>query len=346
MPDPVSTGATAAGSIDSAVQPQMGGARTAPRSGGEGAPKPSMPTAPSAAAIHARKLSKSYGPFRALRGIDLEVRRGEVFGFLGPNGAGKTTAVRCMLDLIRRDSGELSVLGIDPRQDPVAVRSRTGYLPGELRLDENIRVDAALKFFRRLRGDLPETARRADTIAERLGLRLEAKIKNLSKGNKQKLGIVAAFMHAPELLLLDEPTSGLDPLVQAEVLALAREAQAGGATVFFSSHVLSEVQGIADRVAIVRAGEVAAAGGVGELLDKAALRVRAEVEGDGSPPPAVDGVRLLGRDGGRWEFAIDPAHGGATDALLRALVAGGRKVRSLETHRPTLEEIFAEHYER
>ena len=182
------------------------------------------------------------------------MHRGEIFGFLGPNGSGKTTTIRCMLDLIRPSGGSVRVLGLDPQAEPLAV-TPVGYLPGELRLDDNMTADGVLRFLNRLRGG------RADPfyirqLAERLALDLGTPVKDLSKGNKQKVGLVQALMHRPELLLLDEPTSGLDPLMQQEVHCLIGSARAAGATVFFSSHVLSEVQQVAERVAILRRGEV------------------------------------------------------------------------------------------
>ena len=161
------------------------------------------------------------------------MRTGEIFGFLGPNGAGKTTAIRCMLDMIRRDGGDLKILGHDPESEPVVVRSLCGYLPGELRLDENTSVKSTLNYLRRLRNGGSTCKEKILNLAQRLDLNLASKVKNLSKGNKQKLGIIAAFMHEPQLLLLDEPTSGLDPLVQQTVLELVKEAKAMGSTVFF-----------------------------------------------------------------------------------------------------------------
>src|SRR5262245_9856125 len=187
-------------------------------------------------ALEARGLTKSYGDVPALRGVDLEVRRGEIFGFLGPNGAGKTTTIRCLLDLIRPDGGSVRVLGLDPQAEPLTVRARVGYLPGELRMDDNMTAEEALHFFNRLRGGRAEP-RFIQGLADRLSLDLKTPFKNFSKGNKQKVGVVQALMHRPELLMLDEPTSGLDPLMQQEVLKLVDEARAGGATVFFSSHV-------------------------------------------------------------------------------------------------------------
>jgi ABC-2 type transport system ATP-binding protein len=295
-------------------------------------------------AIRVENLAKSYGGFRALHGIGFEVQRGEVFGFLGPNGAGKTTAIRCMLDLIRPSSGLLRIAGLDPQRDPVAVRSRCGYLPGELRLDENITANAALRFFRHLRGGDSACRRRAEALSERLELNTALKIKNLSKGNKQKIGIVAAFMHEPELLLLDEPTSGLDPLVQQTVMELVAEAQQGGATVFFSSHVLTEVQAVAGRVAIIRDGRVVEVATTSDLSARGTVEVRVAF----ADPVILEKAQLAGLagvelihsdDDGRF---IQLAVTGKMDALVKWLA--GYPVASLETRQCGLEQAFHAHY--
>jgi ABC-2 type transport system ATP-binding protein len=292
-------------------------------------------------AVLACGLTKSYGRVPALRGVDLEVRRGEVFGFLGPNGSGKTTTIRCLLDLIRPSGGTVRVLGLDPQVDPVAVRARAGYLPGELHLEDNLTAEGALRFFNALR------RHRADwgfvrTLAERLGLDLGTPIKNLSKGNKQKVGIVQALMHRPELLLLDEPTSGLDPLNQREVHGLVGEARAGGATVFFSSHVLSEVQEVAERVAIIRRGVVVEVAETSALTHRAFTRVRVRFREpvDPSALAGVRGVKVLGQDGGR---SVLLGVEGEMDALIKALAA--YPVSDFETERPSLEEVFLSYYE-
>jgi ABC-2 type transport system ATP-binding protein len=206
-------------------------------------------------ALEVRGLTKSYGNVQALRGIDLEVWEGEIFGFLGPNGAGKTTTIRCLLDNIRPDGGKARVLGIDPQSDPTAVQMQIGYLPGEVQFYDNFTAERQLRFFNDMRG------RQGDwnyvrQLAERLALDLNVRIKNLSKGNKQKVAVIQALMHRPKFLMLDEPTSGLDPLMQQEVLALLREANAAGKTIFFSSHIMSEVENVAGRVAIIRAGQI------------------------------------------------------------------------------------------
>jgi len=292
-------------------------------------------------ALQAQGLKKSYGNLQALRGVDLEVRRGEIFGFLGPNGAGKTTTIRCLLDLIRPNGGALRVLGLDPQADPVAVRARTGYLPGELRLDENSTVERAFRFFNRLRGDKAEWSF-VHELAQRLDLDLKMAVKNLSKGNKQKVGVVQALMHRPELLLLDEPTASLDPLAQQEVLRLIREAKANGATVFFSSHILSEVEAVAERVGIIRQGVVVEVSETAALINRALRRARVRFRQpvDSAPLAALPGVTVLSRDDGAGVL-LQVA--GEMDALIKALAAF--PVSDFETERPSLEEIFLAYYE-
>ena len=292
-------------------------------------------------AVRTRGLSKSYGNVQALRGVDLEVRTGEIFGFLGPNGSGKTTTIRCLLDLIRPSGGSMRVLGLDPRTESLAVRARVGYLPGELRLDDNITADGVFRFFNHLRGD------RADRgfireLAERLDLDLGTPVKNFSKGNKQKVGIIQALMHRPELLLLDEPTSGLDPLIQQEVLRLIGSAREAGATVFFSSHVLSEVQEVAERVAILRSGEVVEVAETTALINRALRRVRVRFRQptDAVALDHVPGVKILGRDD-RGGVLLQVS--GEMDGLIKAVAAF--PVSDFETERPSLEEVFLAYYE-
>ena len=291
-------------------------------------------------AIQTQALSKSYGKVQALRGVDLEVKRGEVFGFLGPNGSGKTTTIRCLLDLIRPDGGTLRVLGHDPQRESVAVRAQIGYLPGELHLDEAFTVEAALRFFSRLRGNKTDEAYLRE-LADRLNLDLQLRIKNLSKGNKQKVGIVQALMHRPALLMLDEPTGGLDPLMQQQVLRAIREAQANGATVFFSSHVLSEVEEIADRVGIIRRGVVVEVADPQALIDRALRRVRVRFK----QPIALDaltrlpGVTVIDR-GNDSNVLLNVA--GDMDQLIKTLAA--YPIIDVDIERPSLEEIFLAYY--
>ena len=292
-------------------------------------------------ALMAQGLTKSYGKVRALRGVDLEVQRGEIFGYLGPNGAGKTTTIRCLLDLIRPDGGTVRVLGVDPQADPVAVQVHTGYLPGELQLEPNMTVEGALHYLNALRGN------KADwdfvrQLTERLDLPLELRIKNLSHGNKQKVGIVQALMHRPELLLLDEPTLGLDPLMQHEVYRLLREAQANGATVFFSSHIMSEVEEVAERVAFIREGVIVEVAETASLINRALhrARVRFRQPVDIGPLANVPGVTVLSQDD---STSVLLQVEGEMDGLIKTLAAF--PVSDFETERPSLEEIFLAYYE-
>ena len=292
-------------------------------------------------ALVTRGLHKSYGKVRALRGVDLVVRRGEIFGYLGPNGAGKTTTIRCLLDLIRPDEGFLQVLGLDPQADPVAVQAKTGYLPGELQLYPNMTVEEVLRYFNRLRGNSVDWDYTRQ-LSARLQLDLKPAVKNLSHGNKQKIGIVQALMHRPDLLLLDEPTLGLDPLMQQEVLRLLAEAQAWGATVFFSSHILSEVQAAAERVAIIRKGVIVEVAETSSLINRALSRARVRFRDavDASSLVEVPGVTVLTQDDGTNVLLQVE---GEMDGLIKALAAF--PVSSFETERPSLEEIFLAYYE-
>jgi ABC-2 type transport system ATP-binding protein len=286
-------------------------------------------------------LEKSYGKVQALRGVDLEVQRGEIFGFLGPNGAGKTTTIRCLLDLIRPDGGTARVLGIDPQADPVAVQARTGYLPGELALNDNLTAERQLRFLADMRGEQTNWTF-VRQLAERLDLDLKRPIKNLSKGNKQKVGVIQALMHRPELLLLDEPTGGLDPLMQQEVLCLIREAKADGVTVFFSSHIMSEVETVAERVAIIRQGRIVEVAETASLVNRglrhATVRFKEPV--DSRFLDRLPGVQVLSRDDG-LNVALQIE--GEMDELIKVL--GSFPVSYLETARPSLEEVFLAYYE-
>jgi ABC-2 type transport system ATP-binding protein len=293
-------------------------------------------------AIQIQGLTKTYGEVQALRGIDLEVKRGEIFGFLGPNGAGKTTTIRCLLDMIRPDGGKASLLGIDPQVNPVAVQAITGYLPGEMQFYDNLTVERQLRFFSDMRNGRVKwgDVRR---LAERLDLDLKPQIKNLSKGNKQKVGVIQALMHRPELLLLDEPTSGLDPLMQQEVVGLLREANAAGATIFFSSHIMSEVEHVANRVGIIRKGEIVEVAETSILTQRTLnrLTVRFKQAVEVSDLGNLPEVEILSRvDGNSLTLQVT----GDMEKLIRVL--GGLPVLDLESERPSLEEIFMSYYKK
>lgn len=293
-------------------------------------------------AIYTQGLLKNYGRVQALKGVDLEVNRGEIFGFLGPNGAGKTTTIRCLLDLIRPNGGTVRVLGIDPQKEPVVVRARVGYLPGELHFDEGMTVEGGLRYLNKLRRNQADWGY-VKKLAERLDLDLKMAIRNLSKGNKQKVGVLQALMHRPELLLLDEPTFGLDPLVQQEVLQMVAEARAEGATVFFSSHILSEVQEIAERVGIIRQGKVVEVAETSALVNRAMRRVRVRFKQsvERQNLSQIPGVTLLSQDDG---MSVSLQVEGEMDALIKEIAA--YPVIDMETERPSLEEIFLAYYEK
>jgi ABC-2 type transport system ATP-binding protein len=290
------------------------------------------------AAIRVAGLVKHFGSVEAVRGIDVEVRMGEVFGFVGPNGAGKSTTIRCLLDLIRPTSGTVEVLGKQPRRDGAEVRRRIGYVPGELRLPERMTSRQLIAAIGRLRGGLDQA--RVDSIAGRLQIDLDRPTRALSSGNRRKVALLLAFAPGPDLLILDEPTSGLDPLMQHEFLAMVREARDAGSTVFLSSHVLSEVQRAADRVAVLRAGRIVIQGTVDELRGRARQRIEVWFADDVDPAtiratpglvdPVVEGRRLAA------------TLSGPVDPVLAVLAR--HSVASLVIEEPNLEDAFLDLY--
>lgn len=268
-----------------------------------------------------------------------------MFGVIGPNGAGKTTTMRCLLDIIRPSGGQIRVLGKDPRTGGPELRRRIGYLPGELFLEGRVTGRKLLAHYEAISGPVPPG--RISELAERLGLDLDRHTRKLSKGNKQKLGLVQAFMHQPELLVLDEPTSGLDPLVQQEFHAMLREARHRGQTVFLSSHVLSEVQQTADTVAILRDGRIIAVESVSGLREGAVRRLRLTAAGIAahdavallSGVPGVGQVEVLEADGG---VTLSAVLAGAIQPLVRVL--GSFTLTDLVLDEPDLEEAVLKMY--
>lgn len=283
-------------------------------------------------------LSKSYGRHKALDGLSLRVVEGEVFGYLGPNGAGKTTTIRLLLDLIRPTSGHVELFGAEPARGGGELRRRIGYLPGELPLAGRGSGLELLEFFARTRGGAGKG--RIQSLAERLNVDLKRPVHSLSKGNKQKVGIIQAFMHTPDLLILDEPTTGLDPLVQQEFLAMVREARENGQTVLMSSHVLSEVQHVGDRVAIIRNGRLVSVSRVEELLERAHRRVEIRFAAPVDPRTfsAVSGVS----DVHVQDTTLTCTLGGSADELVKT--AAQHTVLSLVCQEPDLEEAFLHVY--
>jgi ABC-2 type transport system ATP-binding protein len=298
----------------------------------------STPSASGSPAIRIDGLQKHYGSVAAVRGIDLEVNQGEVFGFLGPNGAGKSTTIRCLLGLLRPTSGRVTAFGLDTWSRGVAARRRMAYLPGELRLPERLTTLDLATAVGRLRGSLDAQWR--DELAERLQLDMSRPLRDLSSGNRRKVALLLAFVANADLLVLDEPTNGLDPLIQHEFLALVREARDRGATVFLSSHVLSEVQRVADRVAVLREGTVIAAGTVTELRGRARQHLEAWFEGE--PPTealrALPGVAEALVDGRRFAATLHGPVQPVLDLLARYPVA------SLLVEDPDLDDAFMDLY--
>ena len=292
------------------------------------------------ATIRTEKLTKSYGPHRGIIDVDLEVNPGEVFGFLGPNGAGKTTTIRTFLDLIRPTSGRALVFGIESSVDPVEIHRRVGYIPGEFALYDRLSGGQTMDYFANLRGGV-DRAYQA-TLIERLDLDPSRRFKEYSKGNKQKVGLVIALQHRPELLVLDEPTSGLDPLVQQTFFTVLREAVAGGATVFLSSHILSEVEKACDRVAIIREGRLVQVGTVESLRDLAHHQV--ELRFAGAVPAAefeaLPGVSDVVLD----DHVLRMRVSGAITPVVQA--AARHELLDFVSREPSLEETFLAQYGR
>ncbi|ROT32876.1 ABC transporter ATP-binding protein [Micromonospora sp. HM5-17] len=288
-------------------------------------------------AISVAGLVKTFGTTRALDGLDLTVRAGEVHGFLGPNGAGKSTTIRIMLGLLRRDGGRVTVLGGDPWRDAVSLHRRLAYVPGDVNLWPNLSGGEAIDLFGALRGGLDR--RRRDELLERFDLDPTKKCRTYSKGNRQKVALVAAFASDVELYILDEPTSGLDPLMEAVFQDHVRQLRDAGRTVLLSSHVMAEVEALCDRVSIIRSGRTVESGTLAELrhLTRTPMTVETERPVDGLAD--LPGVYAVSVEGTTTRFEVES---GTLDPVLRHLTEFG--VRSLTSTPPTLEELFLRHY--
>jgi len=288
--------------------------------------------------IELERLTKTYGAHRGITEVDLVVDAAEVFGFLGPNGAGKTTTIRTMLDLIRPTSGRARLFGIESTADPVAIHRRVGYIPGEFTLYDRLTGGQTLQYFANLRGGV-DPMYQAQLI-ERLDIDPSRRFKELSKGNKQKVGLVIALQHRPELLILDEPTSGLDPLVQQTVNALLAEAKADGRTVFLSSHILSEVERACDRVAIIRDGRLVRVDRVEALRDLAHHQVELRFAGD------VPLAAFAGLSGVSDVIADDHTLRMRVSGPITPVVQAAARYELLDfvSREPSLEETFLAEY--
>ncbi len=288
-------------------------------------------------AISVSGLVKTFGRFRALDGLDLEVATGEVHGFLGPNGAGKSTTIRVLLGLLRASSGEVRLLGGDPWADAVALHRRLAYVPGDVNLWPNLTGGEAIDLLGRLRGGIDP--KRREELIERFELDPAKKGRTYSKGNRQKVALVAGLASDAELLLLDEPTSGLDPLKETVFRECIEEVRRAGRTVLLSSHILAEVEALCDRVSIIRAGKTVETGSLAEL--RHLTRTAIDVQTVQAPErlDALEGVHNLQVEDHRARFDVDTAR---IDETLRHLSALG--IRTLTSQPPTLEELFLRHY--
>ena len=291
-----------------------------------------------AAAIEVSGLQKNFGLTRALDGLDLAVERGEVHGFLGPNGSGKSTTLRILLGLLRADGGEARLLGQDPWADAVSLHGRLAYVPGDVTLWPALSGGEVIDLLGRLRGSLD--IRRRDSLIRRFDLDPTKRSRTYSKGNRQKVALIAALSSSVELLLLDEPTSGLDPLMEAEFRSCIQEERSAGRTVLLSSHILSEVEALCQKVTIIRDGKTVESGAISELRHLTRTIVIAEVDHPPHDLNSISGVYDVSVDGPRVECRAESE---SLNALLQRLSECG--VRSLTTRPPTLEEMFLRHYE-
>jgi beta-exotoxin I transport system ATP-binding protein len=284
-------------------------------------------------------LSKDYGSGRGLFGLDLEVGRGEVFGFLGPNGAGKSTTMRLLLDLIKPTSGSARVLGLDAGRESLEIRGRVGFLPGDLALYPKLTGRVVLDYLAQLRGGIDRKVR--DALVDRFDAELDRPIRQLSTGNRQKLGLIQAFMHEPELLILDEPIAGLDPLVQQSFHALLRDVSGEGRTVFLSSHTLSEVERVTDRLAILRRGRLVVVDSLENLRKVAVQRLEIEFAEpvDADQFLALAGVKEVQANGRTVTIGFE----GSADSVVKAIAA--HEVLSIRPREDELEDIFLRYYQ-
>jgi ABC-2 type transport system ATP-binding protein len=288
-------------------------------------------------AIEIEGLVKTFGPVRALDGVDLTVRRGEVLGFLGPNGAGKSTTIRVLLGVLRADAGRVRMLGGDPWRDLVGLHRRLAYVPGDVELWPNLTGGEVIDLFARLRGRLDE--QRRDELCERFDLDPTRKCRTYSKGNRQKVALISALASDVELLLLDEPTAGLDPLMEAIFQDCIREAKADGTTVLLSSHILAQVEVLADRISIIRQGRIVETGTLSELRHLTRTTFTVELSESADRVRTLPGVHDIEELDGHVRFDVDGDH---IPGTVQALAPLG--VRSLVAHPPTLEQLLLRHY--
>ncbi|HAG97571.1 MAG TPA: hypothetical protein DCL75_01560 [Ktedonobacter sp.] len=288
--------------------------------------------------IEITQLRKTYGSIQAVKGISMSVEQGEIFGFLGPNGAGKTTTIRCMLDVIRPTAGSIRVLGLDAQHDTMALHQCIGYLPGDVRLPGDMTGRQVINYFSRLQGREPVLLAK---LVQRFDVELKRPLRSYSKGMRQKIGVVLAFMCDPNVLILDEPTSGLDPLLQRTFNEFLLEEQARGKTIFMSSHIMSDVEKVCQRVAVIRQGELVTVEKVETLRQKAGQRITVEFGDQVTTEDLarIPGVSNVGTTNGAYHFNI----GGSMDLLIKTL--SQHEVIRLQAEEAPLEEVFLKFYE-
>lgn len=288
-------------------------------------------------AIHIQKLTKSFGKTHALRGIDLTVKQGEVHGFIGPNGAGKSTTIRILLGILRKSSGEVSMLGGDPWKDAVALHRRLVYVPGDVTLWPDLSGGEVIDLLGRLHGGI-DPARRKDLL-ERFQLDPTKKSRTYSKGNRQKVALVAAFATDADLLLLDEPTSGLDPLMESVFQECVKDVKKQGKTVLLSSHILAEVEALCDRVSIIRQGEIVESGTLDSLRHLTRTMVTVQTAQSPASLSYLNSIHDMVQDGQKWRFSVDSSDMGSVMQELSRL-----GIQFLTAEPPSLEELFMRHY--
>ncbi|MCD1293680.1 ABC transporter ATP-binding protein [Methanocella sp. CWC-04] len=287
--------------------------------------------------IETKNLTKSYGKNRGIIDVNIKVNKGEIFGFLGPNGAGKSTTIRTLLDIIRPTSGSATIFGLDCHKDAVAIHWRLSYVPGDVNLYGNMTGKKFLEYFGSVRGSYDEDE--AKKYAEKFDVNLNRKLKEYSKGNRQKVALIQAFMNDPDLLILDEPTSGLDPLIQQTFLEVIREEASNGRTVFMSSHVLSEVEKVCDRVAIIKEGKIVAQESIGDLKKKSGSVLAVKFSEEVRPESfKIDGIAGVSRLNGSYRMTVT----GNIRKVLKEI--SDHDVESIAIQPMNLEDIFMQYY--
>ncbi len=286
--------------------------------------------------IEIRKLTKSYGRHKALEGVDLTVKQGEVYGFIGPNGAGKTTTIRILLGMLKKDGGEVKIFDKDPWDNAVELHKKIAYIPGDVNLWPNLTGGQVIDFLGRLNGEIDLNLK--EELLEKFQLNPKKKCRSYSKGNRQKVALVSAFLSDADLLILDEPTSGLDPLMEQVFQSCILDAKKQGKTIFLSSHILAEVEALCDRVGIIRQGKLVEEGTLDELrhLTRTTVTVQLNNQNDIKD---IEGIYDISRINEKWRFSVDT---NAMESVMQRLAPMG--IKSLVAEPPTLEELFIRHY--